>query len=91
MPCLRHAELHDSGHSMLVLLLAALLVLLNIPSKAGGGGNKYGMPEAAAVKGAAPAAPATPAQGFGAVPPQDQQQPRVQPEQPSQGNLFGKQ
>lgn len=89
MPCLRHAELHDSGHSMLVLLLAALLVLLNIPSKAGG--NKYGMPEAAAVKGAAPAAPATPAQGFGAVPPQVQQQPQVQPEQPSQGNLFGKQ
>lgn len=86
MPCLRHAELHDSGHSMLVLLLAALLVLLNIPSKAGG--NKYGMPEAAAVKGAAPAAPA---QGFGAVPPQVQQQPQVQPEQPSQDNLFGKQ
>lgn len=77
---------------MLVLLLAGLLVLLNIPSKAGG--NKYGMPEAAAVKGAAPAAPATPAtpaQGFGAVPPQGQQQPQVQPEQPSQGNLFGKQ
>ncbi len=49
------------------------------------------MPEAAAVKGAAPAAPATPAQGFGAVPPQVQQQPQVQPEQPSQGNLFGKQ
>ncbi len=91
------ALLASGGLAMIIAIILFVIafvffvitfILTLMPSTPGE--NKYGLPEGAAVQNAAPAAPAAPAQGFGAVPPQGQQ-PAASPQQPSQGNPFNKQ